>query len=359
MAHAVEELTDEERIQAKSWADSLFHQCPLTEKFFDKNVDIADIPTRQEQKIQARNEGKSLSHAETSKYFEKSNTTTIKHNLRPQFNIYMQFAFKNGATSVNQAISPKKMQEYVKWREQQVYDKKLTPDSFKEYMSKMRILANMSTVTEGFPNINVDKMTKKATNRVKDWLNENGGKDSKLNDKHKVNAYKGDEPERIIEKVTNEKVKIALKVILTHGFRIENASTLCLNTQWKKIGNKWVREFTPENKVALVSKGSQRHTVTIKPELFEQLKEYANKRNVFHVSTRTIQDATKKAAEKAGVKYVSVHNFRATQAYRLYNQLKETNLYTEEQIKKMVSKNLFHGRTDITDYYLNSANKAQ
>ena len=65
----------------------------------------------------------------------------------------------------------------------------------------------------------------------------------------------------------------------------------------------------------------------------------------------------KKAAEKAGVKYISVHNFRATQAYRLYNSLKETNLYTEEQIKKMVSKNLFHGRLDITDYYLKSANK--
>ena len=357
MGHAVEELTDEERIIAKSWADSLFHQCPLTEKFFDKNVDIADIPTRQEQKIQAMNEGKSLSHAETSKYFEKSNTTTIKHNLRPQFNIYMQLALKNGATSANQALSHKKMLQYVKWREKQVYDKKLTPDSFKEYMSKLRILANMSTVTEGFPNVNVDETTRKATNRVNEWFAKNKDSDPKLNDKRKVNAYKGDEPERIIEQVKNEKVKVALKVALTHGFRIENASTLYLNTQWKKMGRTWVREYTPENKVAIVSKGSQRHTVTIKPELFEQLKEYANKRNVFHVSARTVQDVTKKAAEKAGVKYISVHNFRATQAYRLYNSLKETNLYTEEQIKKMVSKNLFHGRTDITDYYLKSANK--
>lgn len=356
MAHAVDELTDFERIHCKSWADSLFHQCPLTAKFFDKNISIDQIPTRQEQKIQAKNNGDSLSHAETSKYFEKSNVTTITHNLRPQFNIYMQLAFKNGATNVNQALSPKKMQAYVKWREQQVYDKKITPDSFKEYMSKLRILANMSTVTENFPDINVDKMTSKASARVKEWFEKNKDSDPQINDKHKIKAYKADEPERILEQVKNEKVKLALEVILTHGFRIENASRLPLDTAWKKINGKWER-VPAEGKVAIISKGTQRHTVTIRQDLFERLKEFANSKNVFHVSKRTIQDVTKKAAEKAGVKYISVHNFRATQAYRLYHQLKETSVYTEEEIKKLVSRNLFHGRTDITDYYLKSGDR--
>ena len=53
MAHAVEGLNDHERIQCKSWADDLFHSCPQTEKFFNPNVDISNIPTRQQQKINA------------------------------------------------------------------------------------------------------------------------------------------------------------------------------------------------------------------------------------------------------------------------------------------------------------------
>lgn len=356
MAHAVEGLNDHNRIQAKSWADDLFHSCPMTEKFFDKNTNIADIPTRQQQKINARNNGESLNHAETSKYFERSNVTTITHNLRPVFNIYFQLAFKNGATNVNQALSPAKMREYVKWREEQVYNKEITKDTFNEYMSKMRILANMSTATDGFPTFTVDKMTKQASIRVNDWFDKNKDSDSNLNNKHKVNAYLKDEPEKIIAEVTNEKAKVALEVVLHHGFRIENAETMYLDTRWQKVGKRWqrVQDF---GKVAIISKGSQRHTVTIRSDLFAKLKELANEKNVFHVSRRTIEDNAKRAAEKANIEYISVHNFRATQACRLYNQLKETGIYTEEQMKILVSKNLFHGRTDITEYYLKAVLK--
>ena len=359
MGYAIEGLSDHERIQAKSWADYVFHNAPQTEKFFDKETSICDIKNRQQQKIEARNNGESLQAKETMKYFERSNVTTITHNLRPSFNQYFEFALKTGASDMEQAISPKMMMKYIKHLEQKVYDRKITPDTFKEYASRMRILCAMSTATKDLPDINIDKMTKKATNRIKDYVKKHEGTETEVvNDKHKIHAYKNDEMERIIDNVKNEKVKLALQIIKETGFRIENAETLYLNTQWKRISaKKWEREYTPENKVAIVTKGNQRHTVTLSTELFKRLKEYMNKNNnIFHIDRSTIQKGAKRTAEKYNIKYISIHNFRATVAYRLYNDLIEEG-YTDKEAKRLVSKKLCHGRGDITQYYINSANK--
>lgn len=356
MGYAIEGLSDHERIQAKSWADYVFHNAPQTEKFFDKETSICDIKNRQQQKIEARNNGESLQAKETMKYFERSNVTTITHNLRPSFNQYFEFALKTGASDMEQAISPKMMMKYIKHLEQKVYDRKITPDTFKEYASRMRILCAMSTATKDLPDINIDKMTKKATNRIKDYVKKHEGTETEVvNDKHKIHAYKNDEMERIIDNVKNEKVKLALEIIKETGFRIENAETLYLNTQWKRISaKKWEREYTPENKVAIVSKGNQRHTVTLSPELFERLKQYVNKNKVFHIDRSTIQKHAKRSAKEQGIKYISIHNFRATVAYRLFNNLLKEG-YSENDAKKAVSKKLYHGRGDITIYYVRSA----
>ena len=359
MGDAIEGLSEHDGIQAKSWADYVFHNAPQTEKFFDKETSLGDIKNRQQQKIEARNNGESLQAKDTMKYFERSNVTTITHNLRPSFNQYFEFALKTGASDMEQAISPKMMMKYIKHLEQKVYDRKITPDTFKEYASRMRILCAMSTATKDLPDINIDKMTKKATNRIKDYVKKHEGTETEVvNDKHKIHAYKNDEMERIIDNVKNEKVKLALEIIKETGFRIENAETLYLNTQWKRISaKKWEREYTPENKVAIVTKGNQRHTVTLSTELFKRLKEYMNKNNnIFHIDRSTIQKGAKRTAEKYNIKYISIHNFRATVAYRLYNDLIEEG-YTDKEAKRLVSKKLCHGRGDITQYYINSANK--
>ena len=60
MGYAIEGLSEHERIQAKSWADYVFHNAPQTEKFFDKDTSIGDIKNRQQQKIEARNNGEAL-----------------------------------------------------------------------------------------------------------------------------------------------------------------------------------------------------------------------------------------------------------------------------------------------------------
>ena len=85
-----------------------------------------------------------------------------------------------------------------------------------------------------------------------------------------------------------------------------------------------------------------------------RLKQYVNKNKVFHVDRSTIQKHAKRSAKEQGIKYISIHNFRATVAYRLFNNLLAEG-YSENDAKKAVSKKLYHGRGDITIYYVRSA----
>lgn len=355
----IEGLSEKEKIHCKEWADTLLHNAPQTKDFFDKNISLSEIKNRQEQKEEARDLGKSLRADETSKYFIRSNATTINKSLRPQLEIIMRFGYQNGASDTDQALSPKMMLKYVQFREKQVYERTLTPDSFKAIMSKIRIFGHMSTATKGFPNVDYQKMTDKATKRVNEYIKAHKATDNPVNnDRHKIHAFTNGEEQKIIQGVKNEKVKVALELIDKHLFRIENASMVYLGYKWEKIYGKWERVKTDEPKIALVSKGTQRHTVTLEQELFNKLMKFSEKRkgyDVFHVSKRTIQNNVKKSAEALGIKS-TVHNLRATAAYKLYNKSLNAD-YSESEAKKIVSNKLFHGRLDITSYYINSAKK--
>lgn len=361
--HVIKGLSDFERMKAKSYADELFHNAPQTAKFFDPNISLSEIKSRHEQKQEARDRGDSLKVSETMKYFERNNVTTITHDLRPSFNQYFEFAYARGNRGLYSACSHKTMHNYVQFLENRVKERKITPDTFNEYLSRMRILASMVTATEGLPELNIDEMTKRASYRIDNYVKEMKNTDNPvINDKHKVRAYKGDELERIInrlEKDGNYKIATTVRVIEATAFRIENASSIPLNTQWRRIGYRnFEREFTPDNKIAIVSKGNQKHTVTLSPELFDKLEKYADSDGKFIIDQNEVREAVKKACEKEGIKFISIHNLRATVAYRLYRDLKATG-HSEQDARQIVSNQLYHGRTDITMYYINSANKGE
>ena len=356
MAQAIEGLNNHDRIQAWSYADELFHNAPQTQKFFDPNIQLSEIKNRQTQKNEARAEGKSLQASETSKYFERSNVTTITHNLKPELRHYMEFALKtHKVPNVKHALSFKILKEYVAFREQQVYDRKIQPNTFKEYMSRIRIMCSMSTATEGFPNVNVDKITKQATERIKEYVKAQANTENPVvTSKHKIHAFTKGEEKAILDNIKNPKVRVALELANKYMLRNENIATVYLGKEWVKDENgKFKRVATDEPKIALVSKGNQHHTLTIDKELFDKLKQFANKKDVFHISPRTLQDNVKKTAEKLGLE-CTVHNLRATGAKNLYEKLKE-NGYSDKDSKKIVSQKLYHGRLDITEHYLNSS----
>lgn len=360
MGRVIEGLNNHDRIQAWSYADELLHNAPQTQKFFDPNISLGEIKNRQTQKNEAREAGKSLQAGETSKYFERSNVTTIKHNLTPEFRHYFEFALKtHNVPNVKHALSFKIMKEYVSFREQQVYDREIQPNTFKEYMSRLRIMCSMSTATEGFPNVNVDKLTAQATERVKEYVKaQENTNNPVVTAKHSIyaiqafNKLDNGEDKKIIENIYNEKCKLSMQMVEKYMFRNENVSTVYLGYEWVREGKGFKRVPTDEYKIALVSKGNQHHTITIDKELFDKMKQFANKKGVFHVSKRTLQDNVKKAAEKLGLKS-TVHVQRAISTKKLYAKLRRQG-YSEEDAKRIVSRKLFHGRLDITEYYLNS-----
>ena len=311
---AIEGLNNHDRIQAWSYADELFHNAPQTEKFFDANIQLSEIKNRQTQKNEARAEGKSLQASETSKYFERSNVTTITHNLKPELRHYFEFALKtHKVPNVKHALSFKILKEYVAFREQQVYDRKIQPNTFSEYMSRIRIMCSMSTATEGFPNVNVDKITKQATERIKEYVEAQKNTDNPVVlEKHKIHAFKNGEEKIILENIKNPKVKIALELADKYMFRNENCSTVYLHKEWQRDENgNFKRIYTDEYKIALVAKGNQHHTVTLDKETFEKFERYANKKTgVFHISPRTLQYNVKTVAERLGLKEPLLHRFK-------------------------------------------------
>lgn len=348
------EMDAYDRTQVNSWVTTLLHNAPQTEKFFDPNISLGEIKNRATQKKEWRDSGKSLSLSETSKKFERSNVQTMKL-FRNEAEHVFQYAFKyHKASDANQVLSVKNLTRYIEFREKQVYEGKITFNSFSEYMSKMRVLCAISTATENYPNVNVDKNIKKAVDRIEKYAEENKGTDKELaTEKHSIHAFTNGEEKQIIAGIKNQKAKLACEIIDRYCFRIENVSTIHLNTEWKYNGKKWVRVPTDEPKIALVSKGTQRHTVTLDKDLFERLKAFANKKNIFHVAKSTIRDNVKKSAKKLGLK-CTVHNLRATAARNLFYVLQKVG-YTYEESLQLVSNKLFHGRKDITLYYINSA----
>lgn len=352
MAHTIEGLNKHQRIEAKSWSDELLHNASQTQKFFDKNTTLADIPTRHQQKNQALQEGKSIAPHETSKDFERSNVKTIQ-NIRDQLNIFNEFALKNGATDAYSALSPNMMQKFIKFREQQVYDRRIQPNTFEEYMSKCRIFASLATKTDKFLNFNVDKMTSKAMNRVNAYVEKMKNTDNPVVlSKHKVNAFLGNEPEQLIANVKDEKVKVATEVALKYGFRIENVETIFLNSKWQYVNGKPKRVYS-ENQFALVSKGNQRHTITFDKDTVDKIQKFTDDKDKFHVNRQKIRRTLKKSADELGIKWTSFHSTtRATYACRRFLEMYYSGNYSVKEIKQYIARAMFHGRIEVTEEYL-------
>lgn len=359
--HVIEGLSEHDRIVAQSFANELFHSAPQTAKFFDLKTDLSEIKSREEQKREARDAGKSLKPSETAKYFERSTVSTIQDNLKPTIINFMEFAKSRGATNLQSALSAKTILKFFQFQEERVEKREITPDTFKTYVGRIKMMAEMSTATTGLPNLDIDKMCDRAIEKANDYVKKMENTENPVVlQKHAIRAYTGNELERIIEKIDDDKIKAVVSIIKEHGFRIRNIANVYLNTQWKKVNpndpRTWVRERVDADTIAVRGKGNQKHTVTLSKELMQKLKKYADKNNEIHIKQNDIRNAVKRACEANNIKYISVHNLRATYAYNLYKDLK-ANLYDEQTTRAEVSKKLFHGRTSITMHYVNSAYK--
>lgn len=352
MDNTLFKLTKNEYIQAKSWADCLLHNAPQTAMYFDKNFTLSEIIEKQNQLKTVSESGLSLQDIESLRFFKNNNIRNIVKYLRPSFNQYMGFAFKiRKCSDVNNAITPKVMHHYIKLLENMVHEGDITPDTFYEQISYMRILCSMATATDGFRDINIDNMTQKAVARVKEYLAklENGIIDKN----HSLKIYSDEEIAKIIDGVKDEKAKIALEVMNKTGLRTANIETMCLNTKWYREHHITRIVPTNENTVALLSMSTYKHTVTLPPELFAKLKKYADENNIFRINGDFIRKLAKESAKEQGFDDFYMPSIIATFANRLYHKLINEG-YGDAVAKEMVAKKLHHRDTRLIDYYIAS-----
>ena len=349
MSRVFDDMTDAECITAKSWVDKLLHKAPQTREFFDKDTSLGDIKSRHVQKMESLEEGVTKA-ADRCKTFVKSNVQDIT-NIRGQFNIFAQFAFKNGCTNLNAALSPRVFKNYIEFREQQVKDGELKINSFKTICSDMRILSYFATATEGYRDVNIDKLTNRSYERAKAYVESNQPYEDK---KSYSRVYTEEEFAKIMDGCTNDKFKIAYELSYSQGLRIENVATIFVDTRWvqNEDTHKWSRVECPGS-IALISKGTQRHTLKItNPNVLSGLRRFANDNGMFSCSRRSLESNLKMVCDKMGVEYKTFHGLRYSFANNKMQELMSSGV-DYKTARGLVSEMMYHKREAITQHYLN------
>lgn len=349
-------LSRSEYIKAKSWADYLFHHAPQTAMYFDNNTLPSEILNRKRDLDSLScvlDMFDSVQEIESIKYFKQAKMKEITKELRPSFNQYMGFALKIRKNhDIKSALSFKPIFHYMKFLEDMVYEGEITPNTFYEYITHLRILCDMASCTEGLPNTNIDKASQKAIIRIKDYMKK---MDNEVNnDDYSIKSYTGDELVKIIDGVKDEKVKTVLEVMMETGLRLANMETIYLNTKWTRENGATKIVPNNDNTIALLSMSTYKQTICLPLELFNKLKKFADDKNVFRIDRNIIEKSVKESATEQGMPYFSIHSFIATFAYRLYNQLISQG-YGDKEAKEFVAKKLRHKSTELVEYYIKSA----
>lgn len=338
------DISDREAIQAKSFVDELLHSAPQTSAFFNKDIDIGDIISRHEQKENAK-ENNINDAVERCKTFEKSNAQDIT-NIRNQLNVYAQFALLKGCNSMNQALSPRIVKQYIDFRENQCKNGEITIGTMKAICSNIRMLGYFATSTPKYKNVDYTKLTTRAYNNAKEYIKEHKT-EKKSSEK---GAYTKEEFQRIIDNFTNEKFKVAANLSFWQGLRLENVATVYVDTKWQKNDGKWVR-VPNAGTIALISKGTQRHTLKVFPDILDNLRKYKDENCVFRCNKRSLEKHLKTVCDKLGIKKTRWHNLRYSFANRTFRELLKSGVDIESA-KRITSESMYHRRSEITKHYL-------
>ena len=346
MSRVFDDMTEFECIKAKSWVDELLHKAPQTKDFFDKNTELKDIVSRHDQKLASLEQGVTTA-AERCKSFVKSNVQDIQ-NIRGQFNILAQYGLRNGCTNMNAVLSPKTIKNYIEFREQQVQRGELKISSFRTICSDMRILAYFATATPQYRNVDVTQLTTRAYERAKEYVEQNNPYDKGVEGK----AYTAEEYRAIMDNFPNEKMAVAVELSYEQGLRLENVATVFIDTRWERQEDRSWQRVHHDGTIALVSKGTQRHTITINnPQVLDGLRKYADENGLYSCSRRGLENALRDACHNAGVAYKHFHGLRYSFANRSMEELTSAGV-DYRTAKLTVSSSMFHKREEITDHYL-------
>ena len=150
-------------------------------------------------------------------------------------------------------------------------------------------------------------------------------------------AYKY--PQLIRDNLTNEKYRIAARLIQETGMRIHECGLVRPS------------QLNENNQLNYIGKGGQNSMVTITPELAGSLRAYFEKDKEFRINKNCFRDAVKKAAEATNQTYTGVHGLRWNFAQETYDELIASGV-PESQALLETAERMGHHREQITKHYL-------
>jgi integrase/recombinase XerD len=101
-------------------------------------------------------------------------------------------------------------------------------------------------------------------------------------------------------------------------------------------------------------KGGLDRTVELPDEIVDKLKPFMELKpsgKLFNKDPSSVQRALRKACEALGIECKGVHGLRHDYAVNRYKELRKFGV-EKEDCKRVVSRELGHNRTEITDAYL-------
>jgi integrase/recombinase XerD len=156
----------------------------------------------------------------------------------------------------------------------------------------------------------------------------------------KSRAY-GKNSARIIDAIVQEDTKLILMLAGIVGLRISEA----LNVRASDLNEKMLR---------VKGKGGLDRTVELPDEIVDKLKPFMELKpsgKLFNKDPSSVQRALRKACEALGIECKGVHGLRHDYAVNRYKELRKFGV-EKEDCKRVVSRELGHNRTEITDAYL-------
>lgn len=159
---------------------------------------------------------------------------------------------------------------------------------------------------------------------------------SSLSNNHINRAFNN--PQKVIENMTNDKCKVVADLQLQHGLRVDEAKHIKIDSQLNG------------NTLTIQGKGGIIQVKELTDNQVKNVKEYAEN-GVFSVDYKAYLNEVKQAAGAAGEEYTGTHAFRYNYAQAEHSKYIQNGM-SELAANLLVSKQMGHHREDITRHYL-------
>jgi integrase len=172
------------------------------------------------------------------------------------------------------------------------------------------------------------------------WRNVANAATADIKRSRKSRAY-GENCRKVIDGIAQEDTKVILMLAAIVGLRISEA----LNVRSSDLDGKVLR---------VKGKGGLIRFLDLPEEIVEMLKPFAEAKptgKLFNKDPCSVQRALKKSCEGLGIACKGVHGLRHDFAVNRYKKLRSAGIGVTES-KEIVSVELGHRRTEITDAYL-------